>query len=162
MTAEVFVDGAAIAAWLGGPDSPLLRELTARATLVQEAAKAQVGYQADRNAVVATGPQHPDAEDRAHLRDTIVKRVGRDGDDVLVLVGSASPIALLHHTGTRPHHIAPRSPDGRLAFYSARLGRVVILPPGRGVDHPGTKPNRYLTDNLHLAGDVHLGPAGLT
>jgi hypothetical protein len=49
---------------------------------------------------------------------------------------------LMHHQGTRPHIIVPRRAQ-TLRFYSR--GRIVY---SKLVHHPGTKPNRYLTDNL--------------
>lgn len=60
-------------------------------------------------------------------------------------VGSYNSIALLHHQGTRPHAIRAR--QGAFLRYSSK-GRIVYA---HTVMHPGTKPNRYLTDNLYLA-----------
>lgn len=60
-------------------------------------------------------------------------------------IGSASPIAYIHHEGTRPHAISARG--GQFLRFSSK-GRVVY---DRTVMHPGTKPNRFLTDNLYLA-----------
>lgn len=57
-------------------------------------------------------------------------------------VGSDDRIALLHHNGTRPH--IELAAHGHLLRFSIR-GRVVYA---RKVVNPGTKPNRYLTDNL--------------
>lgn len=57
-------------------------------------------------------------------------------------VGSDNRIAYLHHEGTRPHIITPKRAN-TLRFYSR--GRIVYT---KLVHHPGTKPNRYLTDNL--------------
>lgn len=59
-----------------------------------------------------------------------------------VQVGSNSKYALFHHEGTRPHIIRAR--NGRslqFAGYGKINYRTQIL-------HPGTKPNRFLTDNL--------------
>jgi hypothetical protein len=53
------------------------------------------------------------------------------------------PYALMHHEGTRPHIIRPTEPGGVLKFRSG--SRVVTT---REVRHPGTKPNRYLSDQL--------------
>lgn len=57
-------------------------------------------------------------------------------------VGSDSKVALIHHEGTRPHVIRPRR--ARVLRF-ARYGRINYR---MRVFHPGTKPNRYLTDNL--------------
>lgn len=50
--------------------------------------------------------------------------------------------AMMHHNGTRPHLIFPRKAQ-TLRFYSR--GRIVYA---KVVHHPGTKPNKFLTDNL--------------
>ena len=63
----------------------------------------------------------------------------------LMRVGSTVKHARLHHQGTRPHIIRPKEQGGVLAF---RKGSRMIVT--REVRHPGTKPNRYLTDNLEL------------
>lgn len=59
-------------------------------------------------------------------------------------IGSLLPYALLHHEGTRPHLIT--ADDGRLLRFTSQ-GRVVY---SRQVMHPGTKPNRYLSDQLWI------------
>lgn len=76
------------------------------------------------------------------LRDSIVKRFHTDGDHVVVQVGSEDPIALIHHEGTEPHTITARNAP-MLVFWSANAGRVVFA---RSVSHPGTQPNRFLTE----------------
>lgn len=53
------------------------------------------------------------------------------------------PYALMHHEGTRPHVIRPTEPGGVLVF--GKGSRVIKT---REVRHPGTKPNRYLSDQL--------------
>lgn len=63
----------------------------------------------------------------------------------LMRVGSAVKHARLHHEGTRPHVIKPKQNGGVLVF---RMGARTVVT--REVRHPGTKPNRYLTDNLEL------------
>ena len=62
-----------------------------------------------------------------------------------VIVGSDNRISLIHHEGTRPHAIKARNAEF-LRFSSN--GRIVY---DRAILHPGTKPNRYLTDNIYLA-----------
>ena len=51
--------------------------------------------------------------------------------------------AFRHHEGTRPHVILPKNPGGVLIF--GKGGRVVKT---KRVMHPGTKPNRFLSDQL--------------
>lgn len=80
--------------------------------------------------------------DTGALRKSINYRVSRGGTGLVVTVGSNNRIALLHHQGSRPHIITPRRAQ-TLRFYSR--GRIVY---SKLVHHPGTKPNRYLTDNL--------------
>ena len=64
-----------------------------------------------------------------------------------VRIGSKLNYARMHHEGTRAHVILPvRAPQ--LVFRN-RGGRLIRTD---RVLHPGTKPNRYLTDNLYLSG----------
>jgi hypothetical protein len=62
-----------------------------------------------------------------------------------VKIGSPLSYALLHHEGTRPHLIRPNPPNRVLRFVSK--GTLVMT---GLVRHPGTRPNRYLTDSLKL------------
>jgi hypothetical protein len=98
--------------------------------------------------------RRPEGKDTHMLERSIVKRwdrgrvgtgAGRRGD-LVAIVGSDRWYALLHHEGTRPHVIQPKNPMGVLRF--VKDGRVVFA---RVVHHPGTRPNRYLSDNLPLA-----------
>jgi hypothetical protein len=79
------------------------------------------------------------------LKDSIVKRLANVDGELNCLVGSNDPIALIHHEGTVPHIITPKKAGGRLTFYLPGAGAVVSVPK---VNHPGTQPNRYLTDAL--------------
>jgi hypothetical protein len=82
------------------------------------------------------------------LRDSIVKRFHVTDDGVVVEVGSEDPIALIHHEGTEPHTItASRAP--MLVFWSERAGSVIAV---KSVQHPGTQPNRFLTQALEVLG----------
>lgn len=60
----------------------------------------------------------------------------------LVLVGSDNKIAMIHHEGTKPHLIKPKSAK-TLRFNNG--GKIVYV---KVVHFPGTHPNRYLTNNL--------------
>jgi len=62
-----------------------------------------------------------------------------------VRIGSSVRHALAHHEGTRPHRISGRN-GGMLRF--AKQGRIVYA---RSVMHPGTRPNKYLSDHLWIA-----------
>lgn len=102
------------------------RDLSNRATRVQLAAKAQVG--------VRTGL----------LKRDITKNWV---DNTLTIrIGSARPYALMHHEGTRRHVIRAR--NAKALRFVGRNGEIIFA---KAVNHPGTKPNRYLTDNLRLA-----------
>lgn len=69
------------------------------------------------------------------------ERLGRNGHKVIVK--ATAPHALMHHEGTRPHTIIA-SNNSKLKFV-AKGGNVVYT---QMVKHPGTKPNKYLSDQL--------------
>ena len=100
--------------------------LAKRGAMIVAAAKRQVG--------VRTGA----------LRASIHMRHSRRGIGQAIQVGSPLKYALAHHEGTRPHLIVPNR--ARVLRFSAG-GRVVYT---HAVRHPGTRPNKYLTDNLYL------------
>lgn len=109
------------------PEGLVGRHLHSRALRIQTAARAQVG--------VRTGAL------KASIGISHERAVGGQ----LVKVGSSLSYAYLHHEGSRPHRITGR-PGGTLRF--TRGTRIVYA---REVMHPGTRPNRYLSDNLYLA-----------
>jgi hypothetical protein len=57
-------------------------------------------------------------------------------------ITASKPYALMHHEGTKPHVILPK--NGRLLRFSR--GTQVIFT--EMVRHPGTKPNRFLSNQL--------------
>ena len=114
--------------FFNAPSGPVGQYLLRRGRLVQNAAKRQVGKR--------TGA----------LRASIHMRHQRDVRGQYVWVGSTLPYALMHHEGTNPHMIFPRSSGHRLVFTTK--GRLVFA---HAVAHPGTLPNKYLSDNLKLA-----------
>lgn len=59
-------------------------------------------------------------------------------------IGSDNKVAYMHHEGTRPHMIVPK--QAQLLRFS--VGNRIVMT--RQVRHPGTKPNRYLSDQLRL------------
>lgn len=111
---------------LKNPSGPVGRYLARKGRLVLAAAKAQVG--------VRTGA----------LRASIHMRHLRDSRGQFVRIGSPLNYALAHHEGTRPHLITPN----RAQVLRFTKGSAVIY--AHAVMHPGTKPNRYLTNNLRL------------
>lgn len=111
---------------LNNPSGEVGRYLARKGRIVQAAARAQVG--------VRTGA----------LRASIHMRHLRDSRGQYVKIGSALNYALLHHEGSKPHLIVP---NRATILKFATRGRVVYA---HAVMHPGTKANRYLTDNLKL------------
>lgn len=115
-----------------------MRHLIEEAERVKIRAKELVGV-SEPDPVPRTNPRRPGT-----LRDSIVKRIGTHRGRFAVLVGSDRPETLWHHEGTQPHVIvATKAP--RLVFYWGRVGRVVAF---QRVNHPGTRPNRFLTRAL--------------
>ncbi len=110
-----------------------------------------------------------ESQDRVPVDKGILKKSGnvRYGD-LEATVGYNAPYALFVHEGTAPHVILPRS-GGVLAFPPSgargafrggqRVGvfrfggrqTVVGLVFAKRVEHPGTKPNRYLADAVEAA-----------
>jgi len=64
-------------------------------------------------------------------------------------VGTPAPYAIFPHSGTKDHPIDPRTANGRLVFFWAKVGRVVSL---RHVNHPGSKGSFFLTGPLFARG----------
>jgi len=111
---------------LNSPRGAVGRYLKVKGEQIKAAAKGQAGFR--------TGA----------LRASIHMRHTRDTRGQYIKIGSALPYALIHHEGTRPHLITPKKRKA-LRFYSK--GFMVFA---HMVMHPGTRPNRYLSDNLRL------------
>lgn len=109
------------------PRGPVIPHLRRIGRVIVAAARRQVG------------------KDTGELARSIHYDLHRYGGLPEVWIGTYNSIAYLHHEGTRPHAISARNKT--FLRYSSR-GRIVYA---RTVMHPGTKPNRYLTDNLYLA-----------
>ena len=112
---------------LNSPEGDVGREIKRRAVKVQMAAKRQVGVRTGRL--------------QRSIRIYNHKRV-KDGQQLYI--GSAVSYALLHHNGSKKHMIFPK----KKSYLKFRKGAVFVF--ARSVNHPVTKPNRYLTDNLYL------------
>ena len=111
---------------LNSPRGEVGRYLARRGTRILIAAKNQVGVKTGR------------------LKASINMRQYRSVGGQSLKIGSPLDYALIHHEGTRPHIITPDRAE--VLRFSSR-GRVVYT---RVVRHPGTKPNKYLADNLYL------------
>lgn len=130
------IDNAALNGLLRGPTGSVYVDMLRRAQILQDAAKNQIP--------IGKGPPRTG---RGHLKTSVVKRIYPNATGNILMevqVGSSHPIALIHHEGTAPHVILPR--NARALRFIAD-GRVVFA---MIVHHPGTNPNRYLTDNLPL------------
>lgn len=137
---SVTVDPARLAAYMRSSEGPVFRRLIEDGEAVKDEAKRLVG-------VYDPPPEGPTRQRRpGTLRDSIVKRIGTDNGLPTVQVGSDDPIALIHHEGTEPHLITP-SRAQFLVFYWRQVGGVVRA---RRVNHPGTRPNRFLLDALRV------------
>lgn len=135
---QITITGQGLDQILRSPTGPVVIDMMRRADILQQAAKRQV-----RLGHVHGGGGY------GNLRDSIVKRVQTTGGGrgmPRVIVGSQHPIALIHHEGTRPHVIVPVKARA-LRFPGATQSGWVFA---KIVHHPGTAPNRYLTDNLPL------------
>lgn len=126
ITTKVTLNQSALDNLLKSPTGPVGRHLHKKGSLVLAAAKRQVGVKTGR------------------LKASLRMEHGRSFKGQYVEVGSKLNHALPHHEGTRPHVITPNRKE--YLRFSAR-GRVVY---SRAIMHPGTKPNKYLTDNLYL------------
>lgn len=122
--AKVVIRKAELDFVLNNPSGMVGRYIAKKGKEVEIAAKAQVG--------VRTGA----------LRASIHMRHMRDSRRQYVMVGSRLNYALLHHEGSKPHMIAASNAK-MLRF--VKSGTVVYA---HSVMHPGTKANKYLTDNL--------------
>lgn len=110
--------------YLNSPSGQVGKYLARKGRLIEAAAKRQVGVQ--------TGA----------LRSSIHMRHFTDPRGQYVKIGSPLKYARLHHEGTKPHLIRPNTAH-MLRFQSR--GQIVFA---HLVRHPGTPPNRYLTDNM--------------
>lgn len=112
--------------YLNDPQGEVGKYLRKRGRLIVLAAKRQVGV------------------DTGRLRDSIHSIHMRDSRSQYMWIGSNEEHALMHHQGTKPHTIVPREAP-ILRFTSG--SRIIY---SREVQHPGTRPNRYLSDQLIL------------
>lgn len=142
----VQIDPVKLADFMRSSTGPVIRDMLERGERVKRRAQELVGVYDPPDAYSAANRQRRPGT----LRDSIVKRVADVGGQPAVIVGSDDPIALLHHEGTQPHPIEARQAP-MLVFYWPKAGRVVSF---RRVNHPGTQPNRYLTNALDVLRDI--------
>jgi len=113
--------------YLNSPNGEVGRYMKRKGRLILSLAKRQVGVQSGQ------------------LKQSINMTHERVSRGQQLRIGSPLPYALMHHEGTKPHVITPQE-AGILRFASG--GRVIYT---HKVDHPGTRPNRYLSDQLWVA-----------
>lgn len=140
-TIHLVVDGAMMAEMLKSPEGVVGRHMIQKGTEFQLAAR--------RQAPRRTGC----------LQDSIVKRVENvDGQIAIRVVSDTTPCSptrtsysLYVHEGTKPHIIrAVNAP--KLVFFWPNGPRGAKTYAFKQINHPGTKPNRFFTDNLHIFG----------
>lgn len=147
ISTTVVMDPRELQAYINNGNGPVFRDIMRRATAVQDAARKQVPLGHIGGGEGASFAGKGRGKQRANLRYSIVKRVIRRPDGApAVLVGTDNPIAMFVHEGTRPHIIRPR--NAKVLRYWLGSGAVVFA---MKVNHPGTRPNRFLVDNLRLA-----------
>ena len=115
-----------IEAMLNLPSGDVGRWLHKVGMRITFAAKAQVGSRSNR------------------LRLSINMKRERRGRYQQIRIGSDLKYAASHHEGAKKHMIFPNN-HHVLKWNSG--SRIVYA---RAVLHPGTRPNKYLSDNLHL------------
>ncbi len=120
---KIVFDKRELNAMLHGKDGMVSKDLYKRALRVQASAKRQVGVRSGR------------LRRSIHIDMTYRPLTA-------AYIGSNVRYAMLHHEGSRAHPIT--AAPGRMLTFRAGGKRVHT----RKVLHPGTKPNRYLTDNL--------------
>lgn len=140
-TVRLIMDGAAMARMTKGPGGLVWNHLERKAKRVQAAARVQ--------APVRTGCL------RASILPRPVEEVPgglgiRIVSDTTPCSPSRTSYSLFVHEGTQPHTIVG---NPILAFHWANGPNGPGTYFFRSVHHPGTKANRFLTDNLHFAVD---------
>lgn len=138
----VVTDPVALAALLRSPNGPVFRRIVEDAAAVRLVARRHVGV-SKLDPVPRRNFHRPGT-----LRDNIVYRVVNTPTGIVGSVGVYNVrYARLHHDGTPPHEIKARAGGPPLVFHWPRAGGVVAF---RKVQHPGTRPNPYLTDALEV------------
>ncbi len=136
-TVRLIIDGAVMESLLRGPDGAVSRFMMTRAEVVRRAAVIQCPKRTGK------------------LSRSILKRSYEGEKGVNIVVGAYLPYAVFVHEGTKAHTIAAKNaPMLAFAWPSGPFGAKGMGGTGlhfyKVVHHPGTKPNRFLSDNLRL------------
>lgn len=130
------IDPKALQAYLDGPNGPSSRALLVAGERVKQEA-------------IRLAPKRSQ-----NLSRHIVKRLTTRYRKPVVIVGADVPYALFVHEGTRPHVIKPKKGKFLAFRWPGAPKNMGRLPDGRVlarvVHHPGTKPNRFLTNALRV------------
>lgn len=139
-----------LAALLRSGDGPVAKDLFRRAEKVKVRAQELVGVGGLTPLAMTARPRKSGT-----LRDSIRKQIAKsDNGEIACFVGSDDPIALWHHEGTVAHQIPTNPRPGRvLVFYWPNGFRGAGVYYFRKVQHPGTKPNRFLLNALPAANE---------
>lgn len=127
MPVKLILDGAALQEMLHGPSGAVATYMIGRAQVVQNAAIVQCPKRTNK------------------LSESIVKRFADTPAGFTVTIAALQPYAVFVHEGTKPHIIMG---NPTLAFLWPAAGEGTFF--FASVHHPGTKPNKFLSDNLHL------------
>lgn len=139
MVTRISLDADAVRRLANDRNGPVIRYTASVAQQVKTEARRRVGVSREPQSFSGRGqPQH--------LRDAIVTRIVERGGTTVVRVIAARPYAVFHHEGTRPHVIRPV----RAKALRFTVGRVVVF--AKKVNHPGTRPNRFLADAARVVG----------
>lgn len=143
----VVLDPVKLAELLRGSNGPVFRKLI------------EDGHRVRLQAIIeapqsANGPAVPNqfrrgkARQPGDLKRSIVMRTATYNGEPAVYVGTQDPVGVFVHEGTQAHRIVPRNAS-RLVFFWPRAGKVVHL---KAVNHPGSRPNRFLIRALAVIG----------
>lgn len=125
---QIVISQPKLNAYLRDPNGDITRDLVKRGTRVQIEARRLVGKKSH------------------NLENRIVKRIVMINNVPAVQIGVVGvPYALFHHEGTQPHVIEAR----RARALRFEVGGNVVF--ARRVNHPGTRPNRFLLNALRVA-----------
>ena len=141
---RLVLDGAEMASLMAGPLGPVNRLLLTRGERFRQAARRQ-----------ARGKYGSEGNRTGCLEKVIVKRIEPNGAGIqLRVTADTSPCSPTHtsyalfvHEGTKPHDITARN-AGSLYFFWPHGPDGPNFYAFRTVHHPGTKPNKFFTDNL--------------
>ena len=125
---KLIIDGAVMERLMHSPEGLIGRWLYGQAQRVQDAARVDCPKRTGK------------------LSQSIVKRPVITSElGMSVIIGAYQPYAVFVHEGTKAHVIMPKT--AKALHWVNGAGDDVFA---KSVHHPGTKPHRFLTDNMKL------------